>query len=54
MTAYMRSMLNESGKLELAKAPENAAHPQLQQEDGRHPQPRIDQDSAQPARASAT
>ena len=35
-------MLNESGKLELAKAPETAADPRLQQENGRHAQSRID------------
>ena len=39
MPAYMKIMLNEAGKLDLAKAPETAADPPLQQEDGRHAQP---------------
>ena len=39
-------MLNESGKLDLTKAPETAADPRLQQEDGGHAQPRADQDPA--------
>ena len=42
LPAYMKTMLNESGKLELSKAPETAADPRLQQEDGGHPQPRAD------------
>ena len=44
--AYMKTMLNEAGKLDLNKAPDTADIRTLLQEDGRDAQPRTDQDSA--------
>ena len=55
LPAHMKTMVNpESGKLDLTQRPRDGQHPQLQQEDGRHAQPRAEQDPAQLVTASAT
>ena len=54
MPAYMKSMLNESGKFDLAQGARNRRHPRLQQEDGGPAQSRADEDSPATSPASAT
>jgi small subunit ribosomal protein S2 len=48
LVGYMKSMFNETGRLDLAKAPDTS-HSHLFQENGVQPDARMDQDQSQPA-----